>query len=568
MGGPTASPVPLGNDRVFLKHDNDASSILSVTAEASGLTPSIVHQNTRGLSKSYSPPALWDNRVYGFTARFLSAVDPDSGEILWRSREPGDGFLLAVDGQLAVLTKKGSLHLGEASPQGWKETDRLDLFEDLAWTPPSFAQGGLYLRSLGELARVDLVRTVQVAAATPGQPSLPPALERLAAEAAQAEDPAATVDRFLTELEVPLIDGEQVVFLWRGAAEDVAIAGDMIGMRREEPMQRLSGTDLWWWQTELDRRARMSYVYFVDDTPTTDPTHPRSATSTVLGPDMNWQRDEPLEMSWFAMPEWPGLETGAAKPPADAPRGRLETLELEVERPGSEDGETIPVPVHVWLPPGYENTDERYPVLFVHNPSARQHGGWPETLDRLVGRSVQPLIAVFVEPPRMQGYAGVFAEQIAPSIDERYRTRSDRQDRANVGMGWEGFLATLVTLQSSDQFGVLGVQSLYAIDYHLGVLTKTLDEVEASAAPMRIYLEWGRWDLISPHEAMNMRTSSPEVWSLLQDKGWQPVGGEVWDSTDWASWRNRTDVLLETLFPLEAAGQAVALGQWGTGAGL
>ena len=35
----------------------------------------------------------------------------------------------------------------------------------------------------------------------------------------------------------------------------------------------------------------------------------------------------------------------------------------------------------------------------------------------------------------------------------------------------------------------------------------------------------------------------------LQARQLAPIGGEVADSTDFASWRNRTDVLLETLFP-------------------
>ena len=52
---------------------------------------------------------------------------------------------------------------------------------------------------------------------------------------------------------------------------------------------------------------------------------------------------------------------------------------------------------------------------------------------------------------------------------------------------------------------------------------------------------------------MNMRASSQAAWDLLIEKGWSPIGGEVWDSTDWASWRNRTDVLLEALFSLEGA---------------
>jgi hypothetical protein len=62
---------------------------------------------------------------------------------------------------------------------------------------------------------------------------------------------------------------------------------------------------------------------------------------------------------------------------------------------------------------------------------------------------------------------------------------------------------------------------------------------------------------------MNMRDSSRWAWELFQTKGWKPMGGEVWDSTDFASWRNRTDVLLESLFPVE--GSKSSLGAWQTG---
>jgi hypothetical protein len=62
---------------------------------------------------------------------------------------------------------------------------------------------------------------------------------------------------------------------------------------------------------------------------------------------------------------------------------------------------------------------------------------------------------------------------------------------------------------------------------------------------------------------MDMRASSRWAWDLLSDKGWQPIGGEVWDSTDFASWSNRTDVLLEALFPMP--GSTDTLAAWQTG---
>ena len=53
---------------------------------------------------------------------------------------------------------------------------------------------------------------------------------------------------------------------------------------------------------------------------------------------------------------------------------------------------------------------------------------------------------------------------------------------------------------------------------------------------------------------------------LLRERGYDPIGGEVWDSTDFGSWRNRTDVLLESLFPMDAATATVPVARWSTGA--
>ncbi len=74
----------------------------------------------------------------------------------------------------------------------------------------------------------------------------------------------------------------------------------------------------------------------------------------------------------------------------------------------------------------------------------------------------------------------------------------------------------------------------------------------AAELPLTIYLDWGRWDFRSPHEAWDMRAASQRWWDLLRERGWRPTGGEVLDGTDWASWRERTDRLLAALFPPEA----------------
>ena len=562
MGNWTSSPLPLGGNRIFLKYEDPSSAVIELS-EVDGTLGAFRLNKSRGMTRSYSPAALSGENLYGFTARFLSAVDPTSGDLLWRSRDVGDGFLISVGGHLAVLQKTGSLHFGTASPEAWNETARIDLFDDLAWTPPSYADGSFYVRSLGEIARVDLVRSEADLMAAAGGGDLPAPLAELATRIEWSSDPATEIDAFLAERELPLIDGGQVVFLWRGPADDVAIGGDMIGMRREEPMNQLGDTDLWWWETELDTHARISYLFFPDYKPMTDPSHDRIVTATVLGPDMNWRRDEAVQMSWFAMPDWPGAQAETA---GSTEVGRLETIEITIQPSapeGTEAPEPVQVPAHVWLPPGYDEGSKRYPVVYVHSAEARQAGGWPQTLDRVVGNTVEPLIAVFPEWPRVRGLRGTFAAQFVPAIDERFRTRADRDGRANVGMGWQGMTAAMVSFASPDVFGAVGVQSMYLLTEQMKAVESAVGEHTGASIPMRLYLEWGRWDLVSPHEDMNMRASSRWAWDLFRERGWEPMGGEVWDSTDFASWANRTDTLLEALFPAE--GTESGLEAWQTG---
>ena len=76
---------------------------------------------------------------------------------MWRSCPPGDGFLVLVDNHLVLLTKDGSLHVIKATPAQYAEVASIQLFDDVVWTPPSFADGHVYARSQSELARVDVL---------------------------------------------------------------------------------------------------------------------------------------------------------------------------------------------------------------------------------------------------------------------------------------------------------------------------------------------------------------------------------------------------------------------------
>ncbi len=582
FGPESSSPLPVGGDRLFVKHDNERSSVLRIAVQGDeSLAVELLGEN-RTMTRSYSPPTVWGNQIYGYTSRFLSALDLETGKELWRSRAPGDGFPLAIEGLLFIVTKnEGSAHLGTASPAAWAELDRVTLFEDLVWTPPSYADGAFYTRSLTEMARLDVVRSQATTTDLETQP-LPPELDAVRERIEQGQETLTAVEALLRDLDGPLIDGERVLFLWQGDAEEVGIAGDMFGFRYDEAMRRLEGTDLWWWQTELDRRGRFNYVFFPDYQPALDPLNPRTVESTAMGPDLNHRDETALQMSWFAMPDWPGNRTAAPSPPRDSESlqgagGRLESFEVVVELPSQGRGpgrasgpQSVTVPVTVWLPPGYDEpgSDERYPAVFSLERYAYPIGDWPGTLDAVVGSRVAPLIGVLIDPPtgfygrRGGGRVGLLMPEIVAEVDERYRTLAEPEHRAVVGALYTGPPALALAIGEDRLFARVAVQSPFAIDATLPMHREQLARASSAPRPTALYFEWAHWEMRSRLEGLELADYMRDLYEIFVDAGYDVIGGEVWDSTDWAGWRNRTDLVLEALFPSASGDAPTGLAGW------
>ena len=111
----------------------------------------------------YGIPVRRGDHLYGFQRRFLTCVDLDTGEVVWRSRPPGGQGLIGIGDHLVVLADDGELVTVAATPEGYRETGRLGLFDRRrVLTPPSFAGDRLYVRDLGEMVAVD-VRAATVA---------------------------------------------------------------------------------------------------------------------------------------------------------------------------------------------------------------------------------------------------------------------------------------------------------------------------------------------------------------------------------------------------------------------
>ena len=478
-------------------------------------------------------------------------MDAATGEAVWRSREPGDGFIVLVDGHLVIATKKGGVHVIEATPERYHEVASLPLFDDLTWTEPSIAGGSVYVRSLSELVRVDVRRGKATAARTEEAGRLGSFFPAFLAKIEAAPDPAKEklIDRFLaSQSAFPIVEDDGVVhFVYRGTGSDLAVAGDMIGARQERSMTRVEGTDLFYHSMRLEPDARANYLFLRDYQPTLDTRNPRKTLTAAMNQEMEIAFvPELAEMSGLSMPGWKA--PSFLGEPDGARRGRIESHGLKSDALGAEHS------VGVYLPAGYDDGDRSYPVAYVHGgDGARDRGQLPRALDNLTGESVEPTIVVFIgaQPPVFGSpmpYVQMVLSELVPFIDSTYRTIPVAAGRASLGNGGLGFAAFLCTLAQPGVFGKVGVQSGIWFDFALNALQpmlKTADE-----QPLDVYIDWGKYDLRSPDERWDMGQRSRDLTALLKERGYKPAGGEAHDGTGWPSWTNRTDAVFEALFPI------------------
>ena len=547
-GAQSLTPVPAGENRLFLAHHNDSSVMVTVQPGEEGATVEPLWEG-RTIRNSFNIAVYHQDHLFTYSSRFLTAVDAATGEARWRSRQPGDGFLTLVDGKLVILTKTGSVHVAEASTESYQELAGLQVFDDIAWTAPSFVDGSVFVRSMGELARVDL-RTAKANEEVRLAENLDSPFGRFldAVNQAESDGKNALVDKFFASQKTfPVVEENRAHFVYRGPAQDMALAGDMFGARREEPMTRLEGTDVFYYTLDLEPDARLNYVFLEDFQIIPDPLNDRRTGSALVGDDMEMSMSGAiLPMSWMSMPGW---NTAAHLEPApEERRGRLETHELK-----SEATEDRPIQLQVYLPHGYDDSGEtRYPVAFIHGgSSAAERGDVPNSLDNLIGQSVEPVIVAFFDIPVFgPQYSAVFNETVVSFVDENYPTRKEAAGRANVGQGMLGGVALIHTLSQGDQFAKVGVQSPFMFSQIEQMVLGIVGQKPEN--PPSIYLDWGKYDLRNPHEAWDMSEVCRRFAGTLESSGIAFTGGEVHDGSDWASWQQRTDRLFETLFPLES----------------
>lgn len=154
------TPLLLAGDRVGVVAWSDFRTA-AVRKQGEGLAaePAWKVRDIRAEVQPYNLHAVaHGGHVYGFGGEHLVCLEAATGKTVWKEKTY-PGSLILVDGHLVVLSQAaGLLRVVEATPAGYREKARLEVFSPGAPTdtPPSFAGRRLYLRNSEEVVALDV----------------------------------------------------------------------------------------------------------------------------------------------------------------------------------------------------------------------------------------------------------------------------------------------------------------------------------------------------------------------------------------------------------------------------
>jgi len=162
--------------------------------------------------------------------------------------------------------------------------------------------------------------------------------------------------------------------------------------------------------------------------------------------------------------------------------GRLDrtTITSELLR-GNPLGDPHDRPLWIYTPPGYDDSDERYPSIYVLQGYGAQVEMWanrqpfqptyPEMVDDLFAGSAPGCVVVyvdawtryggsqFVDSPGTGRYHSYLCDEIVPFVDARYRTIDAPASRAVTGKSSGGFGAMITPMYRPDLFGAFATHA-------------------------------------------------------------------------------------------------------------
>ena len=194
--------------------------------------------------------------------------------------------------------------------------------------------------------------------------------------------------------------------------------------------------------------------------------------------------------------------------------------------------------VAILLPPGYDASDKRYPVLYLLHGGTQNHTAFPARLWFSREASRHEMIVVMPHLPPVYfssrgngapAFEAFIATDLTGYVDANYRTIASRNGRGVAGISMGGFAAAIVGLKRPDAFGTVGAISAALTGAgRQSELEALVAALPAGSAPY-VYIACGAQDSLMPAsrrfaELLKARTIAHDYREVPGDHSWA-----VWD---------------------------------------
>ena len=385
-------------------------------------------------------------------------------------------------------------------------------------------------------------------------------LQRDIAQAANEEARTDLVDEYLDQAKasgVPILENDTTAqFVYHGPVSRVRILGDMTQWAGEIDMERIEGTDLFFYRGAYPSHARLEYLLMPDDGPTIPDPLNQNQVLNGLG-----------RMSELVMPGYlydsvfDSVRTGVV-----GHYGRLTRSKLPAGLMG------YSTEIHVYVPPGFDRLNSRLPAAYVlDGRDYIEFAHTPHVLDDLIeSKTIRPVVAVFVSPPNRHlpdmpnrvteygmnaEFARFMAEELVPYVDERYNTRNSPGSRLVVGPSFGGLGAAYTAFQHPETFGLAYSQSGY-LSFGADSLIKAYNA--ADALPVRLYVDIGQYERQVgygwlPEDEVDFLEANRRFRDVLSLKGYDFIYREYPEGHTWGNWRAHLSDVLVHFFPPDSS---------------
>jgi enterochelin esterase family protein len=333
----------------------------------------------------------------------------------------------------------------------------------------------------------------------------------------------------------PFVAADSVAFLYRGAADWVAVAGDFNGWNPAGgPLSRVGETDVWVRDAVFPADARLDYKLVLGGSRwILDPENPRRQRSG-FGDNSELRMPDYQPSPWVEERDDIAHGTLTAGSLASAALGY--TVDYQVYEPaGAAEMADLPA---IYVTDGHEYAD---PLM----------GSLVQVLDNLIAAGeIRPVLAVFIDP-RVGGvnrraeqyvlnpqFAAFVAQELVPVIDAAHPTDPHRTARAILGTSLGGLNSAYFAVEQTATWGLIAMQSpaFWAGDAAI------LDLYEQSPRlDVEMFLSWGTFHDFGP--------SSEQFRAILDAKGYEYTHVLTHEGHSWGQWRALLDDVLRAFWP-------------------